>query len=634
MILSLSYDPFSFRAECSTVESGKESKLHTKNATINEYLNNCFIFEVCISTMLEELRKENYLKERIEFTGTKQDFNTLRGICEEKYKEVECVLYKSLGEVNPFTLDTMEEIINASSLTASAIVLGKENKDLIPGIADELLEYIENSKMEDCVKAMVFYSNLVMIVEELKLPEMELINLYNKASFSQKEGMTIFDLKDYSVAVVQNPDNKDRNMAIDILYSSAYLTAKYGIGTLRIFENAVDFAVGGVAKLFKNSAGEKLFKKQITTKMSKALDEKMDVPSKVRKAGHYAEIVGDATSKIGLSLLGYTGVVGAIISGTFLGLGSAGETVKKAAAKTGKFEKKEYLSGLIVGVVAGTLPTVIGFVSNHLSRFAANITGKLVGKIIVDGGSAAAVKAAQVGVGLGGAAVVGATAGLIFETKEITEEVMFKITGVKDKIEINLKKIAINLAIGAGISCACYLITAIPTLVRDEKELQKTIDAYRDELLKNSECPDTIGEINPNMVVKQSPDTTKEMRNDFGTNRVKLREEWEKLHGRPWPKYEEDIYINGKLRYHKGDNVDAHHIQPLCLGGKNTADNITPMNGIRHAEIHNAVGNKYSAMVDLKETMQASNYMAKFSNRGVEAMAGEFAKEAFDNAKK
>ena len=628
MTLELKYDPYLFRAECYSVESGKKKKIKTNNPELEKYLDNCFIFEVCINEFLEELNNDSKLGDTIEFKGTKQDYELLKAICQQKYKYVECKLLKSLGDVNPFSYETMEEIIQASTITASAIALGKENKEYVPKVAVELLEYIEKTQMEDCVKSMVLFSNLTYITKELELNDDVLINEYSKASFSKIEGLTIYDLKDFNVAVIET-NKTNRNLGMDILNSSAYLFAKFNVGTLSIFENAIDFAVGGAAKLFKNKElGKKLFENQITKKANDALDKKMDVPVKVKKAGRYVYAVGDAASRIGLVLLGGVGVAGAIASGTILGLGTAGETVKKAAEKTGEYGNKEYLCGLAVGAIVGTLPTIIGFVSGHITKLAGTVSGKVVESVISKGGSAAAVKAAQVGVGLGGAAVVGAASSLIYSTKDITEEVLFKITGIKDKIEIDIKKIAINVAIGIGISCTCYLISAIPVLMKDNKELQKTIDAYREELLKASECPETIGTIDKNGIVQQPSNITRTRRIEFADNKAKLREEWENLHGKPWPKYEEDVYLNGKPWRLKGENYDAHHIQPLCLGGKNTAENITPLNVAKHAEIHNVAGNKYSAMVSLKEKMQAADYVAKYANKGTETLAGEMAKEA------
>ena len=73
------------------------------------------------------------------------------------------------------------------------------------------------------------------------------------------------------------------------------------------------------------------------------------------------------------------------------------------------------------------------------------------------------------------------------------------------------------------------------------------------------------------------------MRDEFDDLKSGLKKEWEEKNGRPWPKYEHDVYsANGKLIRKAGSDYDAHHIQPLCLGGKNEVSNITPL----RADVH------------------------------------------------
>ena len=42
-----------------------------------------------------------------------------------------------------------------------------------------------------------------------------------------------------------------------------------------------------------------------------------------------------------------------------------------------------------------------------------------------------------------------------------------------------------------------------------------------------------------------------------------------------------DCIMNKEI-FRKGDRFDAHHLQPLNVGGKNEVSNITPL----HAEVH------------------------------------------------
>lgn len=120
-----------------------------------------------------------------------------------------------------------------------------------------------------------------------------------------------------------------------------------------------------------------------------------------------------------------------------------------------------------------------------------------------------------------------------------------------------------------------------------EDDLEKILDEYFDDLKDKSECPETIDDrpFNVGDLEKQTPEKTAEMREEFDDSKLKaeLKKQWEEKYGRPWPKYDHDIYSsNGKLIRKAGSDYDVHHIQPLGMGGKNEASNITPL----HAEVH------------------------------------------------
>ena len=117
------------------------------------------------------------------------------------------------------------------------------------------------------------------------------------------------------------------------------------------------------------------------------------------------------------------------------------------------------------------------------------------------------------------------------------------------------------------------------------------IKNYIEDLKDKSEFPNTIPDkpFAPGDVEKCSPEETGRKRENFqgrgegGRNNPEykgnIRDEWEKLHGIPWPRYTE---ANCPSNRKPGDCYDAHHIQPLGMGGKNEASNITPM----HADVH------------------------------------------------
>lgn len=118
-----------------------------------------------------------------------------------------------------------------------------------------------------------------------------------------------------------------------------------------------------------------------------------------------------------------------------------------------------------------------------------------------------------------------------------------------------------------------------------EDGIEKMIDDYIKDLKEKSECPDTIPD-NPfgeSDLKKRTPEENARMRDEFDDKKAQLKKEWEEANGRPWPKYDHDVYsANGKLIRKAGSDYDAHHIQPLGMGGKNEASNITPMNAGVH----------------------------------------------------
>lgn len=119
----------------------------------------------------------------------------------------------------------------------------------------------------------------------------------------------------------------------------------------------------------------------------------------------------------------------------------------------------------------------------------------------------------------------------------------------------------------------------------EEKNIEKLLEEYFKDLKDKSECPETILD-NPfdfSELKKRTPEENSELREEFSEIKAQLKREWEETNGRPWPKYENDVYsVNGKLIREAGSDYDAHHVQPLSMGGKNDAKNITPLN----AEVH------------------------------------------------
>ena len=65
-------------------------------------------------------------------------------------------------------------------------------------------------------------------------------------------------------------------------------------------------------------------------------------------------------------------------------------------------------------------------------------------------------------------------------------------------------------------------------------------------------------------------------RREFHQNCKNIRHEWEIETEQEWPKYQNNVYVDGRLWRIKGENYDAHHIIELRFGGPNVWYNIFP----------------------------------------------------------
>ena len=120
----------------------------------------------------------------------------------------------------------------------------------------------------------------------------------------------------------------------------------------------------------------------------------------------------------------------------------------------------------------------------------------------------------------------------------------------------------------------------------DVKQAEKE---YLKDLKTKSTCPETLSQtkLDTTKLEIQSPERVKELRAEFEDNKPTLRKDWEKLNKREWPRYKEDVYSKNDIIIRKaGDYYDAHNEQPLQLGGKNEASNLTPLDIRKHTEIH------------------------------------------------
>lgn len=126
------------------------------------------------------------------------------------------------------------------------------------------------------------------------------------------------------------------------------------------------------------------------------------------------------------------------------------------------------------------------------------------------------------------------------------------------------------------------------------KDVSKAISAYIKDLKSKSPCADTLSKckLSPDNLKVQPPEVVKELRKEFDpATKEKLRKEWEILNNKEWPTYEKDVINDRGVTIRKaGEKYDAHHVQPLKLGGKNEASNLTPLDMTKHSDIHSKTG--------------------------------------------
>ena len=83
---------------------------------------------------------------------------------------------------------------------------------------------------------------------------------------------------------------------------------------------------------------------------------------------------------------------------------------------------------------------------------------------------------------------------------------------------------------------------------------------------------------------KLSPAETREHRNTYDNLRDTLIAEWEKMTGRTWPTYKENVYSkSGELLKSLRQRYDAHHIIEVSFGGDNIWWNLHPA---RFPDVH------------------------------------------------
>ena len=173
--------------------------------------------------------------------------------------------------------------------------------------------------------------------------------------------------------------------------------------------------------------------------------------------------------------------------------------------------------------------------------------------------------------------------------KEVGKEIAKEAVDITKRIDVTTKPTELKIS-GVDITKRISPEKMIDIGNKDLKEIAKD---YIEDLKAKSEFSDTINpdNLDTSKLEKISPEQRAKMREEFDDNKSKLRKEWEKINGKEWPRYTEDICNDAERPIrHAGDCYDAHHVIPLELGGKNVASNLTPLDLGKHQEIHSVTG--------------------------------------------
>ncbi len=167
--------------------------------------------------------------------------------------------------------------------------------------------------------------------------------------------------------------------------------------------------------------------------------------------------------------------------------------------------------------------------------------------------------------------------------KEVGKHAAKQAVDITKRVDVTAKAVE-NKSLGVDITKRIE-----PEKIKDVKQIAKD---YISDLKAKSDFPDTIKDtIDVSKLEKRSPEENAKMREEFDKKKSNLRSDWEKLNNKEWPRYTEPVYNDKNIMIRKvGDCLDAHHVQPLELGGKNEASNITPLDLNKHKEIHSKTG--------------------------------------------
>lgn len=369
------------------------------------------------------------------------------------------------------------------------IIYSKEKNDLhvyMPHIS-QLKDIVKNSAPIEVIKTVTYFSfiKLTMAVDYttsilehytgLKVEETyfgEVRDFYN-------DFVTPEYLKQFYREENVSPEKLAKGLAditCEAVEAVAYLGAKTLLGIAGVVEDAVTFAIGTIADIVEHpEVAEKMYKSDITGRISEVLDDSYNGIQLIKKIGNCAETVGKAGTYIALTILAASEApIVAIASAAGIGIARAGETTREAVKKTGEYTHKELLCGIISGVVCVASAKLIPTINEGIDKLAVPAIEKIKEKI----GDKVTQYIVEMALGTTKAAFIGGVDGAIFEAQDIFNQFVSDALDIDDDFDVNWNKFFKGIASGAAINGSVYLISNIV------KDINQHLDEKRAANLK------------------------------------------------------------------------------------------------------------------------------------------------------
>lgn len=395
-----------------------------------------------------------------------------------------------------------------------------------------------------------------------------------------------------------------------------YINTRGTFGVLSILDNASRAVYSmGLYALGKSDIAKDVMTDSKLNEVREYLDQVVKPNEVEKKIGDIADKANGIVGELALAIIGAIGiaeaspivVAGVLASAALVGFNEAGKNLGKNIEKSGEYGKKEFVSALVTTGLAITVERVLPCIqkiakteniykaADKVSSFAKgnmDLGSKLTKSIITS---------------------LQASAGMaVFKGAAEIQKVVDYNLGITDSIDA--KKEVLETAgfilgagaLGGGLSFAADTLVKSKGFQEIVKKINKDIvfneseydiiykhveytKEYLNDLLDKSTLPDTIPKdlLNPENFYKKPSDLVGQTRAEFKKTKDKLIKEWEQNTGESWPRYAKDLTIKLKDGTEKiirkaGQLYDAHHINPLTLGGENTWNNLTPLS----ADVH------------------------------------------------